>query len=538
MRATILRTLTLALLPLPLLAQTAWVGPQPPCDLKPGHFRVNSAVVNLKTAAEKPVQRDRMLAQTVEVLTRTIAQDGQDKNPAAWYYLGRYYAEVHDARGADTAFDRAEALAPQCAHDITGYRDGLWSDTYAAAQRNQQEGRVDSAAALYHAALGLRPADPRPLYGLGSMYAVRDQIDSATAYLSRAADLSAGDTAYNEARRDALAQVARLAVRRAQGTPAVATWGRTRFSRDSIDRAILGDSLVLARIEASSSARRARGGRLSPADQQAFTRDSTARAQALAAGRAARQGITPRAAADSAAAQPALEPAIAAARGLVAAFPDDAEGVGALALVFAQSGRVATAAAAFDSIYAAPGLDAEAVIEAGRRIVRAGLPGPGATVLARGLSRAAWHRDGWGDLATAARGLRDGPRMLDAGRHLFALDPLSRTAVRHLATAFELLGQADSSRRYQAVADTGLGVEVDVSSFVPGDGGYTLTAIATNVRNTPSAPLRLAFEFVRADGSPAGSQTVVIPAISPHSSYQFDVRVAGTDVRGWRYRLN
>ena len=66
----------------PLAGQT-WTPPQPPCDIKAGHFRVNSAIVNLKTAAEKPNTRDHMLRQTLDVLSRTISGDGQDKNPAA-----------------------------------------------------------------------------------------------------------------------------------------------------------------------------------------------------------------------------------------------------------------------------------------------------------------------------------------------------------------------------------------------------------------------------------------------------------------------
>jgi len=131
-----------------LAAQQTWTPPQPPCDIKAGHFRVSSAIVTLKTAVERPTMRDRMLAQTVDVLTRAITGDAQDKNPGAWYYLGRYYVEQGDAAGADSAFDRAESLAPQCRADIDGYRTRLWTDVVSAGLRNLQEGRPDSAARL------------------------------------------------------------------------------------------------------------------------------------------------------------------------------------------------------------------------------------------------------------------------------------------------------------------------------------------------------------------------------------------------------
>src|SRR5713101_7349089 len=43
-----------SLLAAPLLAQNQWVPPQPPCDIAPGFFRINSAVVDLKGASEQP----------------------------------------------------------------------------------------------------------------------------------------------------------------------------------------------------------------------------------------------------------------------------------------------------------------------------------------------------------------------------------------------------------------------------------------------------------------------------------------------------
>src|SRR5690348_9367350 len=50
---------------------SAYVPPKPPCNIQPGFFRINSAVVDLQTAVEKPNQRDHMLSLAVEVLTRT-----------------------------------------------------------------------------------------------------------------------------------------------------------------------------------------------------------------------------------------------------------------------------------------------------------------------------------------------------------------------------------------------------------------------------------------------------------------------------------
>src|SRR5688572_29157850 len=210
-----------------LSAQTAWRTPQPPCDLKPGHFRISTVVSNMKVAAEKPVQRDRMLGQTVDVLTRAITGDGQDKNPAAWYWLGRYYVEVNDASGADSAFTKTVTLAPQCAGEVEGYRRTLWDGTLGAAQQVSDAGNVDSAALLFRRASSLWPANPRPLFLLGQLYARHDRTDSAIVYLRRAAEAARTDTAYAAARKEALETAARLELQRAQAQPAVQRWSRT-----------------------------------------------------------------------------------------------------------------------------------------------------------------------------------------------------------------------------------------------------------------------------------------------------------------------
>ncbi|HKE92511.1 MAG TPA: hypothetical protein VKB45_19420, partial [Gemmatimonadales bacterium] len=102
-----------------------WVEPKPPCDIKPGFFRLNSAIVDLQHATQQPQMRDHLLGQAQDVLLRSIRDDKQDKNPAAWYYLGRYYVEKSDAMGADTAFAKAVALAPQCTADIATYTTPL-----------------------------------------------------------------------------------------------------------------------------------------------------------------------------------------------------------------------------------------------------------------------------------------------------------------------------------------------------------------------------------------------------------------------------
>lgn len=163
----------------PLFAQGGWVTPQPPCELSAGHFKVNGGILYLKTAAEKPERRDQQLEQARKVLTEAIVQNAQDKNAAAWYYLGRYYVETADAAGADSALARALALAPQCKQDIGGYRQRLWANTLNGGLAAWQGGKEDSAAVLFRLAARLEPGNPKAFGFPGSSRAARRNSTAA-----------------------------------------------------------------------------------------------------------------------------------------------------------------------------------------------------------------------------------------------------------------------------------------------------------------------------------------------------------------------
>ena len=519
------------------LTGQAWTPPQPPCDIKAGHFRVSTAIVNLKMAAEKPNTKDRMLSQTVDVLTRTITGDGQDKNPAAWYYLGRYYVEMHDAGGADSAFTRAEALAPQCRQDIAGYRLSLWRDVVASGLRNWQENRPDSAKLLLRQAGALRPDQPKPFFSLGQLYLSQEQLDSAALYLNKGAQLAGNDTAFAESKKDALGSVARLAMRRVQGDPAAQRWQHTRFSRDSIQRLLMVDSIVLSRVETSSASRRARGARLAPADQQAFSRDSGQRAQSVTEKRGALAARATQVAADSAAAQPAFEPAIQAFRGYLAAYPDATDAVTSLASVYYQSGRTKDGETAFDEIYpASRPTDPDVLIEAGRGALRANLFVPATKLLTRALERRPYDRDALLDLCNGYLALRDSTRLLGTAQRLAAVDPLNRATLRMLAAGWDLRARGDSARKYKDLADGGLQVEIGVSTFLSDSSGFTLSGVASNGGTTPSAAQRITFEFLDAQGAVRTTQNVDIPPLPPQGTQPLELHVPGRDLSGWRYR--
>src|SRR3989454_606511 len=276
--------------------------------------------------------------------------------------------------------------------------------------------------------------------------------------------------------------------------------------------------------------------RLAPGDQQLFTRDSTARAQAVARQRAALAAAVQQLAADSSALSAAFAPAIDALKDALAAYPGEIDAATTLATLYAQSGHAAQAAAVFDSLVAhAKDLDPEALFAPGARMVGQGLYRPAARALTLGLAKNPYRRDAWFSLAAAYYQLHDSTALLPTAQRLLALDPLNRASLKLVAAGWDFLRQRDSTKASVARADAGLAVEISVLSFLPDSDGASLSAAATNLKAAPSNPIHLTFEFLDVAGQVIATLTQDVPALSPRQSQAFDLKVSGRRVTGWRY---
>jgi len=294
---------------------------------------------------------------------------------------------------------------------------------------------------------------------------------------------------------------------------------------------------VLARMIASSQSRKTRGRRLAPADQQTFASDSTARAQAVARARAARAALLEQMVADSSRLQTAFAPAIDALRAYLAAYPGQVDAATSLATLYAQSGRAAEAGAVFDGVAAhAPIVDPEELFAVGQRLVAQGLYSAGARALAAGLQKSPYQRDALSILGVAYYQLRDSTRLLPLAQRLVDLDPLNRGPIKLVAAGWELRGQRDSTLKYLARADSGLAVEVTVSSFLPDSAGAAITILAANLKPIPSQPFRLTVELLDRAGQVVATEARDIPTLSPRDTHQVDLKVSGKGIAGWRYR--
>jgi tetratricopeptide (TPR) repeat protein len=163
----------------------------PDCKLDgSGDFRVSSAKVYLRTGIEgtgDASNRTNALKSGDRVLTEAITKNGQGKNPAAWYYLGRINLQQGDLAGADSAFTKAEELAPACKADIGMYRYRAYAALVTGGQDLKKAGQEDSSFTLFRAANQILPTMPMAHILLAESFTDRQQGDSAMVYFGRAA---------------------------------------------------------------------------------------------------------------------------------------------------------------------------------------------------------------------------------------------------------------------------------------------------------------------------------------------------------------
>jgi tetratricopeptide (TPR) repeat protein len=168
----------------------------PECGLKSGHFKVSSGASYLKSGIENsvPDNQRRSYESGQKVLVEAIGQNGQDKNPAAWYYLGRIYLQQGDIIGADTALARAAKMVPACDKEINAYRQNAWVALIKGGNTFEEQKNLDSALVLYRQAGMMLHTSAIPYYQAANVFNTKGQPDSAAAYFGKAVAAAAHAT--------------------------------------------------------------------------------------------------------------------------------------------------------------------------------------------------------------------------------------------------------------------------------------------------------------------------------------------------------
>src|SRR5438876_7043314 len=123
--------------------------------------------------------RSTLFPYTTLFRSEALATGGQEKNPAAWYYLARYYALQNDLAGADSAFTKALVLAPTCKDDIDRWRRIFWVPVFNEGVKAWQAGNTDSAIASFRRANAIYSGEPTGFIYLGTLFAGREAPDAS-----------------------------------------------------------------------------------------------------------------------------------------------------------------------------------------------------------------------------------------------------------------------------------------------------------------------------------------------------------------------
>ena len=487
--------------PVPGEAQTAagkWAGPK--CELKPGHFLVNGGQLHLKSATETRFddQRTKELQDAQRVLVQAVTTGGQEKNPAAWYYLGRYYILVNDPSGMDSAFAKTEALKPDCKADIDVWRRYLWVPTFNAGIAAWQANNTDSAIASFRRSIPLLPNEPTSYKYVATLYYNAGQADSALVYFRRTAEVAAQDQKFAQDRKDALYNLGRIqqSLQKLPDAQATYTEYLSLYPNDPEVLAALG-SVLMQRGQKDSAFVIYR--------QIIAKADSMGYVSLVSIGVSISQSVPDEpdtAAAGSSCRRDAraVRPALTAAR------------------IKVRCDSVTT------GMYRAHALSSREAFQLAAQALDASLQ------LNPYFRETLIHR------TNVALGLQDSAAALSMARRLIVVDPMNRMSIRMVAFAQQLNGKVDSTLHYLRLADSTLLADVTISQFDVTETGRDFKGIITNVRPRPNTPFNLVFDFVTVKNEVVATDTVQVPAIQAGQSQAFELQPKGVTIAAWRYR--
>jgi len=484
-------------------AQNRWADPK--CDLKPNDRLVNQGILYLKSATTGKFedQKKKDLADAQRVLTQAVTTGGQEKNPAAWYYLARYYIMSDDAQGIDSAFTRAQTLKPDCKNDIDIWRRYVWVPTFNAGIAAWQANNLDSAINSFRRASAMLPAEPTGIKYIATLFYNTGKADSAILYFRKAANVAAADPKFAQDRKDALYNLGRIQQSQQQLPEAEATYHEYLglYPNDAEIMAALGGVYMLKAAKDSSyrdSAFAIYRQIISKGDSMGYFQ--LYRVGAEISGSVPEDPDTSVAGGNCRRESRAKRPPMTAVR--IRAHCDSV--TSGMAKSYLANSREAFS-------LAAQALDASLKVNP-------------------------YYRETLIFRANTALGLHDSVTALVMSRRLLAVDPMNKTGIKIMAYAQQQNGKIDSALYYYKLGDSLLVGDIAVSQFDSTDTGREVKGVVTNTRERPNAPYKLVFEFVDLQGQVVATDTVAVAATPPGQQQQFAMKPKGATIAAWRYR--
>ncbi|MCZ6760138.1 MAG: hypothetical protein O7D29_07175 [Gemmatimonadetes bacterium] len=524
------------LTPITLAAQAGWI--EPMCRIGAGHSLVRGGLMHLIRAAETPHEEEResRLQHANRVLIQAITEREQDENPAAWYYLGRYYVIQGDGWGADSAFRRAVDLKPECEDDVRTYRTDIHRQMLGTAHTNWGDGNLDSAESYFRLAIVVDPDDPRGLLDFGMMLSQSQELDSAAKYVYAGIEAAGDDTVYASGIKRGLSALVGGYQQMAYQGGELLQLPQLRQRRDSIAQSIDADSTHLAEIVGRVEEIRARGQHLNEESRRAFERESTVTTTRLIASRTMRDSLSRAVAAKGQAAAAAAGPAIEALRAYVNRYPQETDAATNLARMLSALGYRRALDSLVSRIIEAEGVSGLQLAQIGIGLLNDGQHRSAVRMLDAGLTRTPNMLIPLLTLARAYYFLREAEPLTRTAKRLLDIDPLSSNSLRMMAAAWDLQGNSDSVSKYVQLADGGIQWNVSVSQFRPTEQSTVVNGRVRNTVNQTLAPITLLFDFLGSGGEVLFSEAVEVPELPPGGSHSISIRLQQGGAVAWRYR--
>ena len=206
-----------------LIADSAGKYVIPFCNLKmagkiPDGQGAMRAGIEEKDAAKRAAALDR----AQKILADAVTTGGQGANASGWYFLARTDLLRGDVAGADSAFTKAEALAPDCEIDIHNYRQSAWAKLATVGIELQRGGQSDSALYYFRGASMIFTKLPHVYENMGVIFANANANDSAAVYFAKALAISEKDSTLVDNRNSASVNLAMVLQRSGKHQEAIA----------------------------------------------------------------------------------------------------------------------------------------------------------------------------------------------------------------------------------------------------------------------------------------------------------------------------
>jgi tetratricopeptide (TPR) repeat protein len=217
-------------------------------------------------------------------------------------------------------------------------------------------------------------------------------------------------------------------------------------------------------------------------------------------------------------------------------YPEETDAALALLRLYAATGDRAALDSLVRRLAASPTTDEAALVQGGLNLYGDGLAAPATTLLEAALARNPNDERALSVVVRTYYALGRAAPLAAVARRLIGLQPLSAACARAMAMAWDLAGQADSTARYLALADTGLAWNVTITQFNPGEHSTSLNGYVRNVSARTLPTMTLVFEFLDASGAVTFSEPVAVAALEPGARNLIEIRSEQTGAVAWRYR--